>query len=112
MELTISLDEPVAARLRLRAAQERRSPEESAKAMLAALLESLAADESWPALNERRHGLIEKKFAGGLAADEEAELARLQAVAAERVAPLDRLMIARVEEALRRAKGLPDDPSP
>ncbi len=109
MELMVTLDGPAAAWLRERAVSRNVPPEKAASDILGEVLKSLAADEAWVRQNERRHDLIRKKFDGGLTHGEEAELAGLQGVAAERVAPLDRLMTARVEEALKRLKGPHDD---
>ncbi|MBY0230195.1 MAG: hypothetical protein K2W96_13010 [Gemmataceae bacterium] len=72
----------------------------------------LASDEHWPRANARRHELIRKEYEGRIAPEELRELEFLQLVVAERLAPLDRLMIAELEEVIRKIKGSRDASSP
>ncbi len=56
------------------------------------------APGDWRALNARRLHLIARKYAEGLSKAEEAELQRLQQASEEASAPMDRKLLARLQE--------------
>jgi len=93
MNPTVPLTEPQAAPARLGA----KAGDDVAR---------LASDEEWPRANKCRVTLIEKRpFGGGLTGAEGAELALPDAAADRRAAPQHRLLLAKAEEILRRARG-------
>jgi len=79
MNLTISLDEPLAEQLRWRASEKDLSPEQAARELLGHALHRLAEEEAWRESNQRRAELIRKSRSLGLTAEEGAELDHLQA---------------------------------
>ena len=108
MNLIISLEEPLAARLREEAVARRLSPEQAARDILGVVLDRIDEEDRLRALNQRRCALIRQDREGGLTAEEAAELDRLQAALDARLEPVDGQMIAATERVLRRAKGLRD----
>lgn len=111
MNLTISLDEPLAGQLREEASAQSLPPEQALRTVLQAGFEVIA-ELRWREANERRIELIYKERDGVLTTAEGEELERLQDAAAARVAPMDRLLVAGVERALRQAKERRDAAQP
>ena len=112
MNLIISLEEPLAARLREEAVARRLSPEQAASDILVVALGGIAEEGQWRTRNQRRVALIRKDREEGLVAEEAAELASLQAALDARLEPVDGQMIAATERLLQRAKGLRDGTQP
>jgi hypothetical protein len=112
VNLTISLDESLAARLREEASARSLSPEQTARELLGGALGRLAEEEAWRQVHRRRGELIRKARDGALTAEEGAELDRLQAAVDQRLAPVDAQLLAAAEQFRRLAEGLPDAPAP
>ena len=112
MNLTISIEAPLAARLREEAVARSLSPEQVARDILGVALGEIAEEERWRTQNQRRVALIRKDRVGGLTPEEAAELDRLQVALDARLEPVDSQMIAAVEQLLQRAKGLRDGTQP
>src|SRR5262245_50429005 len=108
MQLTISLDEPLAEQLRQRASAKDLSPEQTARDLLGQALARLTHEEAWRELNQRRRVLLQKSRQSSLTSAEIAELERLEATIDERLAPTDRQLLAVAEEFRERAERLPD----
>src|SRR5438128_9955699 len=98
MNLTISLEEPVADQLRRQASARRLSPEQAAREILGGALNRIADEEACQSSNRRRAALIGKSRNLGLTKDEGLELDRLQAAIDQRLAPIDRQLQAVAEE--------------
>ena len=112
MELTITLEEPLASQLRERAFASNLSPEEAVRDIVQAALLLGVSDEAWARANQRRVELIDKGIYGTLSQAEREELERLQEAAIARVAPMDKHLLAVAEEFRRLAEALPDAPRP
>jgi hypothetical protein len=112
VNLTITLDEPLALRLQREAAARRLSPERTATELLGLMLDRLAREEARQRINSRRAELIRKARAVGLTADESRELAQLQAAIDQSLAPGDEQLLETAEEFRRLAERLPDATSP
>src|SRR5262245_55974471 len=108
MNLTISLDEPLAAQLRREASARDLSPEQAARELLGGALHRIAEEEAWHASNQRRGELIRKSRDLGLTPAESSELDQLQAAVDQRLAPIDQRLLAIAEEFRQRAERLPD----
>jgi hypothetical protein len=94
MNLTISLDEPLAAQLQLEASRRNLSPEQVALDLLDRALGKIADEQAWSEFNRRRGELIRKSRDGGLNAEESKELDRLQAAVDQRLESMDRHLLA------------------
>jgi hypothetical protein len=106
MSMTITIADPLATRLQLRAEAERVAVDDLASRLLENGIQSPLEPEQWAVANRRRVALIEKRFAGGLADHEREELQRLQELADRQLEELDALMLknmARMEAAARKA---------
>lgn len=112
MDLTISLDEPLAAQLQLEASARCLSPEQVARDILGGALGKIAKEEAWRQANNRRTELIRKSRNLRLTAEESEELNRLQAAADQRLEPMDRHLLAVAEQFRQLAEGLPDATTP
>ncbi|MBY0227883.1 MAG: hypothetical protein K2W96_01250 [Gemmataceae bacterium] len=112
MNYTIRLEGQEAVLLGLEAAARGKPPEETARDLLANQLRKPESERDWERLNTRRVELIHQKVYGSLTEGEQAELDRLQQAAIERVAPLDKRLLAMAEEFKRQAEALPDAPKP
>lgn len=112
MNVTISLDEPLAEQLRRQASARNLSPEFVACQVLGDGLRRIAEEQAWQAANHRRIDLINKSRDPRFTPEEAAELERLQAEANQRLAPMDLQLIARVEALRRLAEQLPDATDP
>ena len=108
MNLTISLDQPLAVRLQREAAARRLSPEQAATELLGLALDQLAQEEAQRRINSRRAELIRKARDAGLTTDESHELDQLQESVDQSLAPRDRELLATAEQFRRLAEGLPD----
>jgi hypothetical protein len=105
MSLMITVLDPLAGRLQLRAQAERVPIDELASRLLETGMQSPLAPAEWTVVNQRRVGLIEKRFAGGLADHEQEELQRLQEFADRQLEESDALMLkdlGRMEHAARK----------
>lgn len=112
MDLTISLDEPLAAQLRREASARHLAPEQVARDLLGRALDKIAEEETWREVNRRRGELIGKSRDLGLTAQESKELDRLQAAVDQRLEPMDRHLLAAAEQFRQFAEGLPDATNP
>jgi hypothetical protein len=112
MNLTISLDEPLAARLQQAASARHLTPEQVARELLGCVLDQIADEEAWSQLNRRRGELIAKSRNPGLTEEECADLARVQAAVDQRLEPMDRRLLGAAEQFRRLAEGLPDASRP
>jgi hypothetical protein len=93
MNLTISLDEPLAEQLRQRASAQHLSPEQAARELLNHALHRLAEEEASRESNQRRAALIRKSRSLGLTEKESDELDRLQAATDQRLEATDRQLL-------------------
>jgi hypothetical protein len=112
MNLTIALDEPLAARLQQEASRRRLALEEVARDLLGSALGQIAEEDAWHQVNLRRGELIRKSRDRDLTAEESKELDRLQAAVDQRLEPMDRHLLAAAERFRQLAEGLPDDTNP
>ena len=112
MNLTISLEEPLAEQLRRQASTRDVSPEQAAREILGGALNRIADEEAWQESNRRRAELMGKSRDLGLTTEESNELDRLQAAVDRRLAPLDRRLLAVAEEFRQLAERLPDATAP
>jgi hypothetical protein len=112
MNLTISLEEPLAEQLRRQASARDLSPEQAAREILGGALNRIADEEACQASNRRRAELIGKSRDLGLTTEEGNELDRLQAAVDQRLAPMDRRLLAVAEEFRQLAERLPDATAP
>jgi len=112
MNLTISLEEPLAEQLRRQASARALSPEQAARELLGGVLHRIAEEEAWQASNQRRVELIKKSREYGLSIEESNELDRLQAAVDQRLAPIDQRLLDLAEEFRQRAERLPDATAP
>jgi hypothetical protein len=112
VNLTISLDEPLASQLRREASAKQLSPEQAARDLLGLALGRIAEEEAWREINRRRGELINKNRHPGLTAEESQELDRLQAAVDQRLEPVDRSLLAAAEQFRQLAEALPDAASP
>ncbi len=84
-----------------------KTPLKQATAPTTTATPAVAADP-WPEQNRRRLVLIDKKYAGGLTSEEQAEYERLQAVAREVIsAHVPPLMFTPEERAFLESKAAP-----
>src|SRR5262245_55470484 len=70
MSLLISLDEPLAERLRQEASEKEVTPEQAARELLGHALDRIAQEKAWREANRRRIDLINKSRQQGLTAEE------------------------------------------
>src|SRR5690349_5288657 len=112
MNLTISLDEPLAAQLRREATARSLPPEQVARDLLGCALGQIAEEEAWRQVNRRRGDLIRKSRDLGLTAEESKELDQLQAAVDQRLDPMDRHLLAAAGQLRQLAEGLPDATKP
>lgn len=112
MDLMISLDEPLAARLRQEASARHLTPEQAAAELLGRALDELAQEAAWRQVNRRRGDLLRKARDAGLTAEESRELDQLQAAVDQSLAPRDLQLIEMAEQLRRLAEGLPDAARP
>lgn len=112
MNLTISLDEALAAQLQREASARRLAPEQLARELLGDVLDTIAKEAVWEQANRRRGELIRKSRAVCLSAEESKELDQLQAAVDQRLEPMDRQLIAAAEQFRQLAEGLPDARNP
>ena len=112
MNLTISLEEPLAEQLRRQASTRDLSAEQAAHEILGSALARIADEEAWHASNRRRAELIRKSRDLGLTTEESNELDWLQAAVDQRLAPMDRQLLAVAEEFRQLAERLPDAMAP
>jgi plasmid stability protein len=97
MTLTISLPDPLADQLLIRAQAERMSVDELASAVLTAAMQRPLDPDKWRVQNQRRLALIRKRFTSGLSTAEEQELRALQELADRQVEAMDRAMLLDVQ---------------
>jgi hypothetical protein len=109
MGLMLQLPDNLAEELRRQAADEQTSVEELAQRLMSDALREHVAEVRWRAQNRRRGELIAKKLDGGLSAEQEEEFQRLQALACERAAPFDRLLLQTAAQLRREVDQLPED---
>jgi hypothetical protein len=112
MNLTISLDEPLATQLQQAASARRLSPEQVARDLLGSALGTIAEEETWRQLNRCRGKLIRKSRDHGLTAEESKELDRLQAAVDQRLGPMDWELLAAAQQFRQLAAGLSDETKP
>ena len=112
MQLTISLDEPMAEQLRRRASAKDLSPEQAASELLGRALHQIAEEEAWRESDRRRGELIHKSRGPGLTAEEGCELDRLQATIDRRLEATDRQLLGVAEGFRQLAERLPDASAP
>jgi len=112
MNLTISLDEPLAAQLQREASARRLAPEQVARELLGRALGKMAEAETWHQLNRRRADLIRMSRDRGLTVEERKELDELQAAVDQRLSPMDQQLLAAAEQFRQLAEGLPDATNP
>ena len=112
MNLTISIDEALAAQLHREASARRLAPEQVARDILGCALGKIAEEEAWRQVNQRRADLIRKSRNLHLTAEESQELDRLQAAVDQRLEPMDRQLLAAAEQFRQLAEGLPDATNP
>ena len=98
MNLTLSLDEPLAAQLREEASSRHRAPEQFARDILGSALGKMAEEKAWSQVNRRRAELIRKSRDSGLTAVESKELDQLQRSIDRHLEPMDRQLIAAAEQ--------------
>ena len=108
MNLTISIDEPLASRLQREASARRIAPEQVAREILGSALDKIAEVEAWLQLNQRRAELIGKSRNPGLTKEECEELDRLQAAVDQRLGPVDKQLLTTAEQFRELAERLPD----
>jgi len=108
MDLTITLDEPLAARLRQEASARQLTPEQAAAELLGQALDERARQSAWQHVNRRRAELIRKARDAGLTSEERHELDQLQAAVDQSLAPRDGQLIELAEQFRQLAEGLPD----
>jgi hypothetical protein len=112
MNVTISLDEPLAEQLRRQASARALSPEQFAGGLIGRAVARIAEEEAWHESNRRRVELINQSRQRGLTTEESAELDHLQAAVDQRLAPVDQQMLAVAEEFRQLAEKLPDATDP
>jgi plasmid stability protein len=112
MDLTISLDEPLAEQLRRRACARELSPEQAAREILGHALHRIAEEERRRESSQRRAELIQKSRSLGLTPEESGELDRLQAAIDQRLEAMDRQLLGVAEEFRQLAERLPDATEP
>lgn len=112
MQLTISLDEPLAEQLRRRASAKDLSPEQTARELLSHALHQIAEEEAWRKSSQRRAELIQKSRRLGLTAEEDGELEHLQTAIDQRLEATDRQLLGVAEEFRQLAERLPDATEP
>ena len=112
MQLTISLDEPLAEHLRRQASAHDLSPEQAARELLGHALHRIAEEETRRQSNQRRGELIQKGRGLGLTAEEGRELDHLQATLDRRLEATDRQLLGVAEEFRQLADRLPDATEP
>lgn len=112
MNLTISLEEPLAKELQRQAFARDLSPEAAASELLSDALSRIADQEAWTASSRRRAELIAKNRNPGLTGEERDELDRLQSDVDRRLAPIDRRLLVVAEEFRQLAERLPDATAP
>src|SRR5690242_14346485 len=98
MNLTLSLEEPLADELRREAAARCVSVEQVAHDLLGSALRKRREEEAWRQVNQRRGELIRKSRNSGLSTEESKELDQLQAAIDQRLEPMDRHLLADAEE--------------
>jgi hypothetical protein len=94
MPLMLTVTDPLAIRLQSEAASRKISVEQFALEVLGQAVQS----DEWATANRRRLALIQKQFAGGLSAEEAAELQELQRRADRHLESLDSPMLRDVAE--------------
>jgi hypothetical protein len=112
MNLTLSLDEPLAAQLREEASSRQVAPEEVARDILGSALGKIAEEKAWSHVNRRRAELIRKSRDSDLTAEESKELDQLQRSIDQHLEPMDKQLIAAAEQFRQLAEGLPDAAKP
>jgi hypothetical protein len=112
MNLTISLDEPLAAQLQQEASARRLSLEQVVCDLLGSALGQIAHEQTWHKANQRRAELIRKSRALGLSRAEGQELDQLQADVDQRLEQMDRHLLEAAEQFRQLAERLPDDTKP
>ncbi len=108
MQLTISLDEPLAEQLRRRASAQDLSPEQAARELLGHALHRIAEEEAGRQSNQRCAELVQKSRNPGLTGEEGRELDRLQTALDQRLEATDHQLLAVAEEFRQLAERLPD----
>jgi hypothetical protein len=101
MSVTITVADPLAARLRIEAEQRQVSLDELAARLLAGALEANETD--WQDAQRRRLTLLQQSTTSGLNPDESRELQELQAQADRRLELFDRQRLSEVERMEREA---------
>lgn len=96
MSVTITVQDPLAAKLRSEAQQQRLSLQELATNLLARAL-SDAHDAGWRKADLRRLALVHKSSTAGLTPEEASELEQLQILADQRLETLEAERLAEVE---------------
>jgi hypothetical protein len=112
MNLTISLDERLAAQLQQEASARGVSVEQVARDLLGGALSKMAKEAAWRRLNQRRGELIRKSRDLGLTAEEGKELDQLQAAVDQHLESADRHLLAVAGQFRQLAEGLPDATKP
>jgi hypothetical protein len=112
MNLSLALDEPLAAQLREEASSRNLAPEEVARDILGSALGRIAEEKAWSQTNRRRADLIRKSRDSSLTAEESKELDRLQLAIDQHLEPMDRQLLASAEQFRQLVEGLPDATKP
>lgn len=112
MEVTLQLEDTLAAELRQQAADEHTSVEELAQRLMHDALQERTAARRWSTQNRRRLELIAKRLTAPLGADEEEEFRQLQSLACERAAPFDKALLQTVATLRQELEQLPEDSVP
>jgi hypothetical protein len=111
MEVTLQLEDTLAAELRQQASDEHTSVEELAQRLMRDALQERISARRWSAQNRRRLELIARRLTGPLGAEEE-ELRQLQLLAYERAAPFDKVLLQTVATLRQEREQLPEDSVP
>lgn len=109
MEVTIEVDELLAAQLRVKAAAQKVSLEVLARDLLSEALQRLDDVETWEVQNRRRIDLIKKSAVTVLSDSEQHELQTLQEAADRRLEVRDRELLAQLDRFKHAVEQLPPD---
>jgi hypothetical protein len=112
MGFTLQLPDALAEELRQQAADEQTSVEELAQRLMRDALRERIAALRWRSQNRRRLELIARKLKGPLSTEEETEFQHLQALAHERAAPFDRILLQTAADLRREVEQLPEGSAP
>ena len=111
MGVTIEVDEPLAARLRAKAAAQQVSLEAFACDLLGEALQRMDEAETWEVHNRRRIELIKKSIVAALSESEQTELQSLQDAADRQLEARDHELLAQLARFKHAVEQLPPDPA-